>query len=51
MDEKLRRLKDLGRKVKCSSCYYEWYPDQLKDKRCPNCQTNLEKAIERELER
>ena len=49
MDEKLRRLKDLGRKVKCPRCYHEWHPDQLRDTRYPNCQNNLEKEIESAL--
>jgi len=49
MDEKLRRLKDMGRKVKCSGCYHEWHPDQLRDKRCPNCQKSLEQEIERTI--
>jgi predicted Zn-ribbon and HTH transcriptional regulator len=51
MDEKLRKLSDMGKKIKCTSCGYEWRPDLLKDKRCPNCQKILVKEIEMELER
>ena len=49
MDEKLRKLKDMGKKVKCPSCGHEWSPDMLKDKRCPNCQKELVKEIEMAL--
>ena len=50
MDEKLRRLQEMCKKVKCPICCRIWTPDELKDnKRCPHCQKDLEKEIEREL--
>lgn len=51
MDEKLRRLSNMGRKIRCTQCGNEWRPDALKDKRCPNCQKDLVKEIEMELGR
>jgi predicted Zn-ribbon and HTH transcriptional regulator len=51
MDEKLRKLSEMGRKIKCPRCGHVWSPDSLKDKRCPNCQIELVKEIEMELER
>ncbi|MDR1149284.1 MAG: hypothetical protein LBK66_11700 [Spirochaetaceae bacterium] len=51
MDEKLRKLTEMGKKITCSKCKYEWSPALLKDKRCPKCQKVLEKEIEMALGR
>jgi Zn finger protein HypA/HybF involved in hydrogenase expression len=51
MDEKLRKLIEMGRKVQCPRCQHEWSPELLKDKRCPDCQITLVKEIELALGR
>ena len=47
MDEKLRKLSDMGKKIKCPRCSKEWRPDLLKNKRCPECNIELVREIER----
>jgi uncharacterized protein (DUF983 family) len=51
MDEKIRRLIEMGKKVICPRCHQGWRPELLKDKRCPNCQRELVKEIEMALGR